>query len=605
MFRKLLTIFLLFCVAHSVLVAQNTDEQNQLALLYFSRGEYEKAIPLYENLYAQSRSVIYYDYLVRSHTALNRHEQAIELTKQQSKLFPNTVYYSATLARLYEESNQTKLAENIYQKIVKKNAKTAGEYFESSKALSDNKKYDYALAVLNAGLKKFPDNELLHNAKMTLLLAQRDFENLTSNGIEMLLHNLISVEQLENYLLVVFNHTVAQETKNNCQSLIEQAASKNASSQELQELLISVYVQQNNFKRAFVFAKSLDMRYKEQGERLLELGTIALSNEQYEVADDCFSYIVAKGKATPLYGEAIVKHLEIAHKRLFLISTPNSEQVQLLEKQYEKALNELGVNAENIDIIRSLAQLQALYLNKTEGAINLLQTAEALPRLSSKNRALCALERADIYLFSGNVWGANMIYAKVALDHKNNDIGNSARLKQAQVAYYNSQFSYAQALLDVLKASTSKLIANDAFELSQLIADNTMMDEDSTYRALQLFAKADLSLYQNKATQALAYLDSIQHNFAYHSLTDDVLMRKAQCAQKLNDSTAMLAYLTEITQNFAYDIFADNAYAMLADYYHFVAKDTAKAQEYYKILIMDFPQSYQSIVARKRFRELE
>ncbi|MDR0940729.1 MAG: hypothetical protein LBM68_00725, partial [Bacteroidales bacterium] len=373
----------------------------------------------------------------------------------------------------------------------------------------------------------------------------------------------------------------------------------------LQELLIFVYVQQNNFKRAFVFAKSLDMRYKEQGERLYELGTIALSNEQYDVANDCFTYIISKGTTAPLYREAITKHLEIAHNKLFAHGTPSIEQVQTLAQQYGNALDELGMNAENVDIMRTLAHIKAVYLHQTEPALHLLKTAEKLPEISSKDKALCALERADIYLFSGNIWAANMIYAKIALDQKNNDTGNAARLKQAQVAYYNSQFSYAQALLDVLKASTSKLIANDAFELSQLIADNTLMDEDSTYRALQLFAQADLSLYQNKAAQALAYLDTIQQQFAYHSLTDDVLMRKAQCAQKMNDTIAMLAYLTEITQNYAYDIYADNAYAMLADYYNFTAHDKEKARQYYTILITDFPQSYHSIVARKRFRELE
>jgi len=586
-------------------MAQTGDEQNQLALLYFSRGEYEKAIPLYENLYAQSHSIIYYDYLIRSHTALNQYDKAIDLTKQQSKLFPNTIYYTVTLARLYENSNQQKLADDIYQKILKKNAKTVGEYIESGKALTDNKKYDFALTVYDAGLKKFPNNEQLHLAKMELLLRMGDYENLTRSCIEMALNDVSSLENLENYLLAVFNKNVSQATQTTCQTLIEQAAAKNVQSQSLQDLLIWMYVQQNNFKRAFVFAKSLDMRYKEDGKRLFELGTIALSNEQYDIASDCFSYIIEKGKTASLYRRALTMLLEISYNKLFAHGTPTTAQVQTLERQYQTALDELGMTAETINLMRTLAHIQALYLNKTEAALNLLQTAEKLPGASSSDRAQCALERADIYLFAGDIWTANMLYAKIALDHKNNDIGNEARLKQAKVAYYNSQFSYAQALLDVLKASTSKLIANDAFELSQLISDNTIMDEDSTYYALQLFAKADLSLYQNKASEALVYLDSIQANFAYHSLTDDVLWRKAQAAQKMNDTAAMLAYLTEITQRFSYDLYADNAYFMLAEYYHFVAQDKEKAQELYKILMLDFPQSYYSTVARKRFREME
>jgi predicted Zn-dependent protease len=591
--------------SYSALVAQTSDEQNQLALLYFSRGEYEKAIPLYEQLYAKNHSSIYFDYCIRAHSALKQYDKAIALTKEQLKLFPQQVHYTATLARLYEESNQAKQAEEIYQKMVKHSAKTAGEYAETGRALAENKKYDYALAVYDAGLKKFSLSEDLQRAKMELLLRQGDYENLTKTCVELLQNDESFLPTAENYIQAVFAKNTAQSLQTACQTIVEQAAVKNAHVPALQDLLVWMYVQQNNFKRAFVFAKSLDMRYKETGERVYELGETALSNEQYNLASDCFSYIVEKGNHTHLYNPALTKLLDISYKQLFAHATPTAAQVQQLEKQYEKALEELGTTTETMNVMRTLAHIQAFYLHKTEQALALLQTAETLPGAAYSDRAQCALEKADVYLFAGDIWTANMLYAKIALDYKSNDIGNEARLKQAQVAYYTSQFSYAQALLDVLKASTSKLIANNAFELSQLISDNTITDEDSSHYALQLFAKADLALYQNKPAQARLYLDSIQSEFLYHSLTDDVLMRKALAAQAQNDTADMVAHLTAITQQYSYDVYADNAYFMLAEYYQNTAKNSAKAKELYKILMLDYPQSYYCTIARKRFRELE
>lgn len=35
-----------------------------------------------------------------------------------------------------------------------------------------------------------------------------------------------------------------------------------------------------------------------------------------------------------------------------------------------------------------------------------------------------------------------------------------------KLAYYRGDFKYAQGLLDVLKAATSELVANDAMQLS-------------------------------------------------------------------------------------------------------------------------------------------
>ena len=61
--------------------------------------------------------------------------------------------------------------------------------------------------------------------------------------------------------------------------------------------------------------------------------------------------------------------------------------------------------------------------------------------------------------------------------------------------------------LDILKAATSKLIANDAMELSLLISDN--IEEDSLTTPLQMYARADLLEFRNLDNDALAVLDSV------------------------------------------------------------------------------------------------
>ena len=68
---------------------------------------------------------------------------------------------------------------------------------------------------------------------------------------------------------------------------------------------------------------------------------------------------------------------------------------------------------------------------------------------------------------------------KILLDTKQN-------LKKA-IAYYQGDFNWAQAQLDVLKSS-SKLISNDAMALSLLITDNYNLD--TTDVPMMLFAKA-------------------------------------------------------------------------------------------------------------------
>jgi hypothetical protein len=51
------------------------------------------------------------------------------------------------------------------------------------------------------------------------------------------------------------------------------------------------------------------------------------------------------------------------------------------------------------------------------------------------------------------------------------------------MAYYTGDFNWARRQLDILKAATTQLIANDALNLSLLISDN--LNADSSGKALK------------------------------------------------------------------------------------------------------------------------
>lgn len=72
------------------------------------------------------------------------------------------------------------------------------------------------------------------------------------------------------------------------------------------------------------------------------------------------------------------------------------------------------------------------------------------------------------------------------------------------------EFKWAKAQLDALKASTSKMIANDAIALSQLISNNTSLD--TSYTAMKIYAEADFQIYQKRNNEAILKLDELLKN---------------------------------------------------------------------------------------------
>ena len=86
--------------------------------------------------------------------------------------------------------------------------------------------------------------------------------------------------------------------------------------------------------------------------------------------------------------------------------------------------------------------------------------------------------------------------------------------------------------LDALKASTSKLISNDAI-VYLLITDNYNLDTITT--PMEMYARADLLMIQRRFKEAVMTLDSITADYPGHALEDEILMVKGDIAIESGD----------------------------------------------------------------------
>jgi tetratricopeptide (TPR) repeat protein len=176
--------------------------------------------------------------------------------------------------------------------------------------------------------------------------------------------------------------------------------------------------------------------------------------------------------------------------------------------------------------------------------------------------------------------------------------------------------------LDVLRAATSKLIANDAMELSLLIRENA--DPDESFTNLKLFANAELLIYQRKYEEALEIfnnlskrqliqpfyhvdfftLDTTFNQQFTHSLSDDILMKRAEIALKRGKIEDALEYLERIYTLHTDELLADDALYLAARINEEQLNRPFAAIALYEQLILEHPSSLHVTDARRRFREL-
>jgi outer membrane protein assembly factor BamD (BamD/ComL family) len=232
----------------------------------------------------------------------------------------------------------------------------------------------------------------------------------------------------------------------------------------------------------------------------------------------------------------------------------------------------------------------------------MLESAVAIPNVRPNLLASCKLDLADISLLNNQPWDATLLYSQVEKSNPNTPIGQDALLRNAKLAYYTGDFNWARRQLDILKAATTQLIANDALNLSLLISDNLAVDSSAS--ALKVYARADLLIFAGQTDKAMLTLDSIDKKFPGNPLVADILMAKARIYIQQKDYTNAVTLLKQIVADHAYNLWADDAVYMLGDIYETKLNDSNIAKTYFQKIITDYPSSLWLNTARKRFRLL-
>ena len=598
-FKILLLIFIVSFSDSKLIAQKNTDEK--LAAQYYNNKEYNKAAIYYQKLLDRSKSPAYYIRLLNCFIQLEEFKNGEKLVKRQLKRNEYQLHFYTDLGNLYEVSDQASKSKQAYEKGLKLLSPNNQQIIELANGYLKYKKLDYAILTYKKGRKLLKGTYPFNFELAQVYLAQGNTEAMLNEYLALLDYQESYIQSVQNALqtTLVSDGTVTEQGL--LKSLLIRRIQKNADKKVFYEMLIWVYIQEKNFASAFIQAKALDKREKEMGKRIMALASLSVENKAYETAIKCYEYIIEKGDESYYYIGAKMDLVNVYNKKI-IDSDYTKEDLIGLENTYQTTLNELGKTAETASLINGLAHLKAFYLHNTEEAKVLLTEIINIPRLKPHDKAKSKLELADILLFTNAIWDASLLYSQVEKAYKYDQLGEKAKFKNASIFFYTGDFAWAKTQLDVLKASTSKLISNDAMQLSILITDNIGID--TTEAPLMLFAQADLLAYQNKNEAAMNLLDTLKFGYPNHTIADDILYKRYKINYKQKKFAAAAANLEAIVKDYSTDILADDAIYNLALMYDNQLENKQKAADYYKKIMFDYQGSIYVVAARKRYREL-
>ena len=596
---RLIVFFWLFSI--SLFAQESTDQQ--LAQYYFSRGDFEKALPYCQKVFQKENSKFtftrYYECLLKT----QKEKEAEKLLKKQVDLFSEELGYSVMLADFYETHDQAKSAQKMYHSLIEENASSSIRILELYTLFKSKGKKEFSFQLLQQGRKYLKQDYPLNLQFADYYASQQQTQKMIDELLDLLEYKPEKMELIQSTFATYIDFSQEDNPTGELlrNSLLDKVQRRNGDI-IYDEMLMWFYTQKRQFGLALNQAQAMDKRTKGDGSRVFDLANLLAQNKEYALARKGFEYLVKQGQGYPYYYQAEqsilhTRFLELTEQRNFTL-----DEVNNVVSEYKLTIQRLGKTRNTLTLVRELAHINAFYANQADTAIALLENSIKMPGLSGLQVAESKMLLADIYVLKDDIWEASILYMQIDKDFKFETIGFEAKFKNARIFYYDGDFKFAQSQLDVLKESTSKLIANDALKLSLLITDNFGLD--SNYTAMRQFARADLLLEQHQYNQAFQLYDSIASAFPYHGLNDEILLRKSQAYQQQGKWQDAIALLDKLLLNHSEDILADDALFQLGTIYENQLKDKEKAIEYYKKILFKYKGSLYGVEARKRLRIL-
>jgi tetratricopeptide (TPR) repeat protein len=361
------------------------------------------------------------------------------------------------------------------------------------------------------------------------------------------------------------------------------------------QMLSWLYVQQQDFKKAFLLERSIFRRNNNSLQGIIDVGIMAKSAKNYAVTFEVFDYVIQNAQDSRLIIEANRQLLELELVRTI------SPDLKPIKTKYNTLLNRYGLNSETVELQLSYTNFLAMHFQQQPEAISFLKSALS-QNLSPTDLGRLKLKLADILVTNSQFNQALLYYAQVQTSLKNSTLAQEARFKSARTSYYKGDFDWAENQLKVLKASTSQLIANDALDLQLLITDHKF--GDSLQTPLRLYAKADFLKFQNKKAEAISVLDKLISEQNTHAIVDEALLLQAELFEsKTQHQKAKENYL-RIIEDFPSEILIDDSHFALAELYRKVLDQPEQAIKYYEKIIFNHPDSIHFVASKKHFRNL-
>jgi tetratricopeptide (TPR) repeat protein len=611
-FTAVLILGLLLGPVPALNQTQDMATKFRLAQGFEQAGDYERAAGLYRELLTRDpQNTVYFDALQRMLIQLKRYDDAVALINGRLELTPADLNLRALLGSVYHRSGKDREAREEWDRALALNPANPNQYRIIANVMIENRLLDRAAEVYRRARVACKDPNIFTIELSQLLAVSMDYHGATTELLRWLGQNPGQLAFVQGRLAAFTGKPDARKAALDA----VQEALRGKDDARLSELLGWLYLEGKEFSEAFEVYRNIDRLIRAQGSSLLGFADRAFKEQAFDVAARAYEEAIkaplsaakmpyAKfGYASTLKGmgaiaDTLTRPLgggnrpmteaspeyrgAVAYFRSIIQEYPHSEfsaksYYQIGTIQFEKFF----------DLDGALASFEKV--GEEAGGVRLI-------------RYDVALKIGQIEVARGDTARAALSYRPVAsAPDATPDQVDEANYRLAELDFFGGHPDDAIRRLQAIALNLKADYANDALRLLTFLEEN----EKTAPEALKQFAQAEFLSRQRKNTEAIALLNQVVQRFPGALLADDALMRSASLQEGAGlHQDALATYSRLLTEFKESSVALDRAQFSVAEIQDFSLKDKAAAIAAYEKLLVDYPRSVLTALARKRIRLL-
>ncbi|MGJ8734769.1 MAG: tetratricopeptide repeat protein, partial [Cellulophaga sp.] len=311
-----------------------------LAREYFKKGDFEKALYEYKKLYAKSPSNInYINQIVSTHQQLEQYDEAETfLLKLIEKI--NYPAFLVELGYNYQLKNDLENATINYNKAIASIDVKASNAFSVARSFQNHTLLNEAVVSYEKAMVLNPDfNFNLQLAK--IYGEQGNIEKMFVSYIGFVESNPVSLSNVKREI----NDFISEQSDNEYNIIFRKILLKKIQQEPnllWNEMLSWLFIQQKDFKKAFIQEKAIFNRQPDNLGRIESLALIASNEGENTVAKEIFVYIIEIAQDL----DTILK----AHYNLLQLETKESskEDYNIINTKYLKLFEKFGAFSQTL-----------------------------------------------------------------------------------------------------------------------------------------------------------------------------------------------------------------------------------------------------------------